>query len=161
MWMDIHVMIFIGFGFLMVFLKTHSWSAIGFNYLVAAWAMQLCILFQGWWKCIIVKGFGKKIDITMVAIIDADFGAAACLISMGALLGKCTFPQLMLIVTIEAFFFTLNCTLLLEFWKCMDIGGAMTIHMFGAYFGLTASYFYQPKKAIEDVNGRNGGSYNS
>jgi hypothetical protein len=43
----------------------------------------------------------------------------------------------------------------------MDIGGAMTIHMFGAYFGLTASYFYQPKKAIEDVNGRNGGSYNS
>ena len=39
MWMDVHVMAFVGFGFLMVFLKTHAWTSIGFNYLVAAWAI--------------------------------------------------------------------------------------------------------------------------
>jgi ammonium transporter Rh len=39
MWMDVHVMIFIGFGFLMVFLKTHCWSSIGFNYIIAAWCL--------------------------------------------------------------------------------------------------------------------------
>ena len=39
MWMDVHVMIFIGFGFLMVFLKTHCWSSIGFNYLIGAWCL--------------------------------------------------------------------------------------------------------------------------
>jgi ammonium transporter Rh len=49
MWQDIHVMMFIGFGFLMVFLKTHSWSSIGFNYLIAAWAIQCTIVFQGFW----------------------------------------------------------------------------------------------------------------
>lgn len=92
MWMDVHVMIFIGFGFLMVFLKTHSWTSIGFNYLVAAWAMQCCVLFQGFWKCVIVHGFDKKIDINLVTVIEAEFCAAACLITMGALLGKCTFP---------------------------------------------------------------------
>ena len=49
MWQDVHVMIFIGFGFLMVFLKNHSWCSIGFNYLIAAWAFQICILFTGFW----------------------------------------------------------------------------------------------------------------
>lgn len=39
MYQDINVMIFIGFGFLMVFLKTHSWSAVGFNFLIACWAI--------------------------------------------------------------------------------------------------------------------------
>jgi ammonium transporter Rh len=36
---DVHVMIFVGFGFLMVFLKNNSWCSIGFNYLIACWAI--------------------------------------------------------------------------------------------------------------------------
>ena len=36
---DVHVMIFIGFGFLMVFLKTHSWTSVGFNFLIAAYVL--------------------------------------------------------------------------------------------------------------------------
>lgn len=39
MFQDVHIMIFIGFGFLMVFLKNHSWSSVGFNYLIACWAI--------------------------------------------------------------------------------------------------------------------------
>jgi len=42
-------MIFVGFGFLMVFLKNNSWCSIGFNYLIACWAIQICILFTGFW----------------------------------------------------------------------------------------------------------------
>ena len=45
----IHVMIFIGFGFLMVFLKTHSWTAVGFNYLASAYVILIAILFRGFW----------------------------------------------------------------------------------------------------------------
>ena len=37
------------FGFLMVFLKNNSWCSIGFNYLIACWAIQICILFTGFW----------------------------------------------------------------------------------------------------------------
>jgi len=39
MFMDVHVMIFVGFGFLMVFLKCHSLSSIAMNYICAAWAL--------------------------------------------------------------------------------------------------------------------------
>jgi ammonium transporter Rh len=46
---DVHVMIYVGFGFLMVFLKKHSWSAVGLNFLVAVWSVQIFILFHGFW----------------------------------------------------------------------------------------------------------------
>lgn len=46
---DVHVMIFVGFGFLMVFLKNNSWCSIGFNYLIACWSIQIAILFTGLW----------------------------------------------------------------------------------------------------------------
>lgn len=50
MYMDVHVMIFVGFGFLMVFLKSYSWSAVGFNYLIACWAIEVCILTGAFWN---------------------------------------------------------------------------------------------------------------
>lgn len=80
---------------------------------------------------------------------------------MGALLGKATYPQLMLIATIESFLFSLNAVLVFEKLHVMDIGGAMTIHMFGAYFGLAATYFFSFEKAIKDEQGRGAGNYNS
>ena len=49
MYMDIHVMVFVGFGFLMTFLKHNSWTAVGFTYLIACWALQICILCSGFW----------------------------------------------------------------------------------------------------------------
>ena len=39
-------MIFLGFGFLMCFLKSHNWSSIGYNYLLACWAIQITILWN-------------------------------------------------------------------------------------------------------------------
>lgn len=161
MWMDIHVMIFIGFGFLMVFLKTHSWSSIGFNYVCAAWCLQCGILFQGFWRCALIEGFEHKINVNLLSICEGEFCAAAFLITMGALLGKATFPQLMMLATLESIFFTLNAVIVFEIFHVVDIGGALTIHMFGAYFGLAASFFFERKKAIEDEKKRNGGNYNS
>lgn len=51
---DVHVMIFIGFGFLMVFLKTHCWTSIGFNFMIACWALQLNMLVQPAWHMVLV-----------------------------------------------------------------------------------------------------------
>ena len=47
--MDLHVMIFIGFGFLMAYLKTHSWTSIGYNFVISSFALQLTILVVGFW----------------------------------------------------------------------------------------------------------------
>lgn len=67
----------------------------------------------------------------------------------------------MLIATLESLFFTLNDVLIFDVLKLVDIGGAMTIHMFGCYFGLAATYFFENKKALGDETGRAGGNYNS
>lgn len=45
---DVHVMIFVGFGFLMTFLKRYSFGAIGFNFLIGAFGLQWALLMQGW-----------------------------------------------------------------------------------------------------------------
>lgn len=50
MFMDVHVMIFVGFGFLMVFLKSYSWTAVGFNFLIAAYSLLWCILTSAFWN---------------------------------------------------------------------------------------------------------------
>jgi len=47
-------MIFVGFGFLMVFLKTHSWTSVGFNFLIACWALQLNLIVQPAWHMVLV-----------------------------------------------------------------------------------------------------------
>ena len=46
--MDIHSMMFIGFGFLMTFLKRYGYSSVGFNFLVAAYVLEWAILVRGW-----------------------------------------------------------------------------------------------------------------
>ena len=140
-------MIFIGFGFLMVFLKNNSWTSIGFNYLIAAWAIQITILFRGFWAQIGNYYFNKnhdwmKINISLYDLFNADFGAAALLITFGAILGKCNIFQLWCIATIEMFIYTVNETIIYDIWQVDDIGGSMTIHVFGAYFGVACALFY-------------------
>lgn len=44
---DVHVMIFIGFGYLMTFLRKYGFSATGFNLLVAALVIQWAFLARG------------------------------------------------------------------------------------------------------------------
>lgn len=46
---DVHVMIFIGFGFLMTFLKKYGFSSVGINLVLAAFGLQWGLLMQGLW----------------------------------------------------------------------------------------------------------------
>ena len=161
---DVHVMIFVGFGFLMVFLKNNSWTSIGFNYLIACWAIQICILFTGFWHNVVEFYFEpehkwKPIQITMKYLILGDFGAGAVLISFGAILGKCSIFQLWVMATFEMFFYCINEAIIVEIFKVMDIGGSMVIHTFGAFFGVSVALFYQCKDAIEDKGGLGVGNY--
>jgi ammonium transporter Rh len=139
-------MVFIGFGFLMVFLKTFSWSAVGFTYICSAFAIECFILFNGFWKGACTSF--KMIPMNIETMINADFCAAAVMISFGALLGKVNLTQMLVITCLESFFYAINLNILQYKLGSNDQGGTMTIHMFGAYFGLAASYFFHNKKSI-------------
>jgi ammonium transporter Rh len=94
-------MIYVGFGFLMVFLKHHCWTSVGYNFLIAAYSAQITILVQGFWHMALVahsdpdhpeESAFKKITLDIPGLIIGDFGAGAVLITFGAILGKCTLP---------------------------------------------------------------------
>lgn len=101
-------MIFIGFGFLMVYLKNHSWTSVGFNFIIGSWSLQITILAIGFFHMAIVEGEFHKIPIDLSALIVGDFGAAAVLITFGALCGKVTLPQLFLLSIFEIIFYAIN-----------------------------------------------------
>ena len=156
---DVNVMIFVGFGFLMTFLKKYSWSAVGKNYLLAAWTVQLSLLTIGFWRAVVLSEWNKKISLDIVKIIDADFAAGSILIAFGAVLGKLNFIQLLIMATIGTIFYSLQFNIVFQLYIVNDIGGSLTIHTFGAYFGLTVAFF--TKRADATENSDNTANYNS
>ena len=133
MYQDVHVMIFLGIGFLMTFLVKYSWSSVGFNFFIGAFAVQWTILLSGFFHMVIKSEHMEKIGVTMESLIIGDFGAGAVLISFGVLLGKVSLGQMTIIAFMELIFYSLNeaiCVLKIE---AIDLGGSMYIHAFGAY----------------------------
>ncbi|XP_037374622.2 ammonium transporter Rh type A [Talpa occidentalis] len=137
---DVHVMIFVGFGFLMTFLKKYGFSSVGINLLIAALGLQWGTIAQG-----LLHSHGEKIHIGIKSMINADFSTATALISFGAVLGKTSPVQMLIMTIIEITIFAGNEHLVVEKFQASDVGASMTIHAFGAYFGLAvAGILYRP-----------------
>ncbi|XP_064226538.1 ammonium transporter Rh type B isoform X1 [Aotus nancymaae] len=153
---DVHAMVFVGFGFLMVFLQRYGFSSVGFTFLLAAFALQWSTLVQGF-----LHSFDSgHIHVGMESMINADFCAGAVLISFGAVLGKTGPAQLLLMALLEVVLFGINEFVLLNLLGVRDAGGSMTIHTFGAYFGLVLSrVLYRPQ--LEKSRHRQGSVYHS
>ncbi|XP_036772040.1 ammonium transporter Rh type A [Manis pentadactyla] len=131
---DVHIMIFVGFGFLMTFLKNYGFSSVGINLFVAALGLQWGTIIQG-----ILYSNGKKIQIGIRSMINADFSTATVLISFGAVLGKISPIQMLIMTIMEITAFAGNEYLVGEIFLASDVGASMTIHVFGAYFGLAVA----------------------
>lgn len=135
---DIMVMLLLGFGYLMTFLEKYGLSAVGFTMLVTALNMECNLIFESF--------FTGNLKISLDSIINAEFSAAALLISFGALIGRATPLQMCVISIAEALFYTLNKVFIVfGILNAEDVGGTITIHMFGAFFGLAASKALGPQ----------------
>ncbi|XP_046842725.1 ammonium transporter Rh type B-A-like [Xenia sp. Carnegie-2017] len=158
MFQDVQVMIFVGFGFLMTFLKKYGYSAVGYNFFISALAIQWYMIIRGFIAHQETSGF--KILINLESLVTADFSAAAVLITFGAVLGKVSRLQLLLIAIIEIVMFSVNEFILLDKLKVADAGGSMVIHCFGAYFGLALSFMLK-RPQDTDNNPKEGSVYHS
>ena len=156
---DVHVMMFVGFGFLMTFLKHHSWSGVSINFLAASMSIQLYILFEGFWHAVSEDDWTHTINISTSLFIRADYCAAAVLISFGGVIGKINTAQVLVMTTIEVFIYALQEMIVFEKIKAFDAGGSISIHTYGAYFGLMLSLIFSPKTVIG--NPYNDSNYNS
>ncbi|CAN7943752.1 unnamed protein product [Ixodes pacificus] len=147
-------MVFVGFGFLMTFLKRYSFSAVGFTLLIAALTIQWAILMRGAWDT-----HDGKILIDVTGMIGAEFTAAVVLISFGAVLGKTSPLQLLVMAIIEVVIFACNEHLGIEKFLAVDIGGSIFLHTFGAYFGLAVTFVLNKKEYRE--HSKEGSVYHS
>jgi len=136
---DIMVMLLLGFGYLMTFLEKYGLGAVGFTMLLTALNMECNLIIESF--------LTSNFSITMDSIINAEFSAATLLISFGALIGRTTPLQMCLIAIAESAFYAINKILIVfGMFQAEDVGGTLTIHMFGAFFGLAASYALGPQE---------------
>ncbi|XP_076657688.1 rhesus blood group-associated glycoprotein Rh50 isoform X1 [Halictus rubicundus] len=156
MYQDVHVMIWIGFGFLMTFLKRYGQSAVGLTFLVGAILVQVALLCQGVVE--IKKSYGA--NLSLESLLSADVAVATPLISMGALLGKTTYIQLVFMGILELIMFTVNKYVGEHILMAVDSGDSMFVHAFGAYFGLAVSFVMGMKEKPKEHH-LEGPSYNS
>ncbi|KAJ8318569.1 hypothetical protein KUTeg_003660 [Tegillarca granosa] len=134
---DVHLIVFIGFGFVMTFLRKYGYSAITFNLVIACVVIQWAIVFRG-----LIYGNvfeGKRFTLGIKELLSADFAAITVTISIGAVMGKISFLQLLVMAFIEVLLFLINEWLSDSVLKAEDAGKSIYVHTFGAYFGLAVS----------------------
>ena len=91
-------------------------------------------------------------------MIKADFTVTAILVSFGAVIGKASRLQLLVMMIIECVFFAINENVINEYLRVSDAGGSIVLHLFGAYFGLAVSTVLGNS---EDKNEKEGSEYHS
>jgi len=136
---DIMVMLLLGFGYLMTFLNLYGIGAVGLTMLLTVVNMQCNIIVEG--------SLNGIYEISLDSIIDSEFSAATLLITFGALIGRATPLQMSILAIAEAVFYALNKVFIVfGIIGAEDVGGTITIHMFGAFFGLAAAKALGPQQ---------------
>mmetsp|Transcript_17138 Transcript_17138/g.36780 ORF Transcript_17138/g.36780 Transcript_17138/m.36780 type:complete len:215 (-) Transcript_17138:659-1303(-) len=128
-------MMFVGFGYLMTFLKAYGLGAVGFTFFITCLGVE--------WSLVIESYMGKEaLTIDFMSLLNANFGVAAVLISFGGLIGKISPLQITFVVIWELVCYTANKVYVLQQYNTempvVDCGGTIVIHVFGAAFGLAA-----------------------
>ncbi|XP_005059053.1 PREDICTED: ammonium transporter Rh type B isoform X2 [Ficedula albicollis] len=138
-----HIQVLLSFGLLVAFLSRYGSGSAATSILIMAFAIQWAVLIQGIFHFFL----NGKIYVGAQSMVSADFCTAAVLLSAGAVLGRVNPVQLLLLALLEVTVCTLNEYILLSLMGVSDSGGSLTVHTFGAYFGLVVSrLLYQPHK---------------
>ena len=141
------------------FLRKYGYSAVGLNFFLSALAMVEALLVVGAVHHFWHEG-AKHIMIDLPLLTEAAFCAASCMIMFGAVLGKTTPTEMLWLVVGMVPLYALNQHLVFNVIKAVDVGGSVTIHAFGAYFGLAASLAVSSRQSdYTAANAKNGASY--
>merc|ERR1719284_2293922 len=132
---------FVGFGYLMTFLKSYGLGAVGLTAYITCLGVEFAIIIESF--------MGKgSLTIDFMSLLNGNFAVAAVLISFGGLIGKVSPLQIVVVVMLELTFYCANKVYFLKQYDhdmlIADCGGTIIIHVFGAYFGLAACQVLGP-----------------
>lgn len=137
---DIHVMVAVGFGFVLAYLYKNAYTTIGHSFLLISFVALWSIINVSFWNKVFAENLTwTYIDVSLGSLIKADYAAMAVLISFGAVVGRLSAQQLVVMAFFEVIFYSFNQAVAFQRYFVSDVGGSMLIHVFGAYFGLAAS----------------------
>ena len=147
---DILVMLLIGFGFLMVFVKKYGYTSVTATFLLVALSLPLYMLIRPY-----LWGSAAELSITSISmLLFAEFAAASLLIAIGGPLGRINTSQYLLIGSLFTPLYALNEWILLSgtiipAGAFLDTAGSISIHAFGAYFAFGLIIMLTTKKDRE------------
>ncbi|XP_058670538.1 ammonium transporter Rh type B-like [Ammospiza caudacuta] len=132
---DIQVMLVVGLGLLLTFLPRYGFSALTHNFLLLNFSMQWALVLQG----LLHHFHHGQIHLDLHKLLLSVFAAVTVLISVGAILGRASPCQLLVMATCEIPLYLASEWVIVTCLGVQDVGGTITIHIFSCYFGLGVS----------------------
>ncbi|XP_069946777.1 ammonium transporter Rh type B isoform X2 [Cherax quadricarinatus] len=126
---DVGVMMVIGFGFLMTFLRRYGHSGLGCTLYLTALTLQLALLADG-----VTTANDGYITLNVISVVQAAFTCAAVLISVGATLGTTSPTQLLLMALLEVPIYQINAYIGYRILAVVDHGGTLFLWVYWPSF---------------------------
>uniref|UniRef100_A0A663DPS9 Ammonium transporter AmtB-like domain-containing protein n=1 Tax=Aquila chrysaetos chrysaetos TaxID=223781 RepID=A0A663DPS9_AQUCH len=132
---DIQVMLVVGLGLLLTFLPRYGLSVLTHNFLLLNFSTQWALVLQGSLR----RFHHGRVHLDLRNLLTAEFAAVTVLISVGAVLGRTSPCQLLVVATCEVPIYLASEWAIVTCLGVLDVGGTITIHVFSCYFGLGVS----------------------
>ena len=143
---NILIFVIVGFGFKYMYLKYLHLTSLCMIFVVATLSFQFYVLCSEIWEKIWVGTWKTATILTYKNLISEMKCSSAIIISLGALIVQIDHFQIIVVCLIEALIFSANEAIIFRQFGMRDSGGASYIHIFGAYFGVSASILYSKSK---------------
>ncbi|NWH67390.1 RHBG protein, partial [Geococcyx californianus] len=132
---DIQVMLVVGLGLLLTFLPRYGLSALTHNFFLLNFSTQWALVLQG----LLHHFHHGQVQLHLHNLLTAEFAAVTVLISVGAVLGRTSLCQLLIVAACEVPVYFASEWAIVTHLGVLDVGGSITIHVFSCYFGLGLS----------------------
>eukprot|EP01097_Dermamoeba_algensis_P001994 TRINITY_DN1787_c0_g1_i1.p1 TRINITY_DN1787_c0_g1~~TRINITY_DN1787_c0_g1_i1.p1 ORF type:complete len:651 (-),score=97.28 TRINITY_DN1787_c0_g1_i1:245-1942(-) len=137
---QIALQVFFAWGMSGLWLRKYAFGSLLFSFMIGVYALQWGFLLNGFFDEVSRSQYGV-LDLTIHKLILALVCSTALVVSHGAVLGKVG------IFGGEIFFYTLagvavwtlNYFICILVLKASDVGGAMTVHLWGGLYGIGAT----------------------
>lgn len=142
MFQHVNVMIFLGFGLLMVCNARLAYSSMVTTFAIGAVCVQYGMLFHHFWTSVL-RWRWERIQLSISDLVLGNFASATALISYGAVIGHVTPAQMVAAALVQVPLYSLNESILAAPYsggiEAIDMGGSMFVHTFGALSGVVMS----------------------